>query len=268
MLPSYSPHRTLSVVIPCLNDAGLLTRCLRALLHQTVPASEIIVVDNGSIDDSAVVARGHGARVVDEPRRGITWATRTGFDTATSDVMLRTDTDVAPAPDFLERLHRAWDLAEDQMRSGASRRRIVGVTGSGRFELPGWRGSLASAAYLGAYRASVGSALGHQPFFGTNYCIRRDWWLKIRDEVDMSDTEVHEDMHLSFAVHPDETVWLQSDLTLAMDARAVEPGPQMLRRFRRGFHTIAVNWRREKPWHRLDSRGLLPTLHPSKDTLS
>ncbi|MCK7676789.1 glycosyltransferase family 2 protein [Corynebacterium sp. CCM 9186] len=264
MIPRTSPHRTLGVVIPCLNDAELLTRCLRALHRQTVPATEILVVDNGNTDDSAAVARDHGARVIEEPRRGITWATRTGFDAAVSDVMLRTDADVEPGPDFLERLHRAWDLAEDQTRSGASRRRVIGVTGSGRFELPGRWGPLASAVYLGAYRASVGSTIGHQPFFGTNYCIRRDWWLEVRDSVDMSDTEVHEDMHLSFAVRPEETVWLQSDLTLTMDGRAVEPGSQMLRRFRRGFHTIAVNWRSEKPWQRLDSRGLLPAPLPRK----
>lgn len=250
--------RTLAVVIPCLDDGDLLRRCLAAFAAQSVPADEIIVVDNGSTDDSADVARSSGARVVSEPRRGITWATRAGFDAAGADVMLRTDADVAPAPDFVERLHAAWDAAEVNSGPAHGQRTVVGVTGSGKFELPEPWGRLATAAYLGAYRASVGSALGHQPFFGTNYCIRRSWWGQVRDDVDFSDVEVHEDMHLSFAVRPDETIWLQRDLVLDMDARALVGARQVARRFRRGAHTIAVNWRREGPRERLGARGLLP----------
>ena len=55
---------TISVVIPVYNDAALLRRCLEALAAQTRRADEIVVVDNGSTDDSAEVARRGGARVV------------------------------------------------------------------------------------------------------------------------------------------------------------------------------------------------------------
>ena len=50
----------------------------------------------------AEVARRGGARVVTEPRRGITWATQAGFNAATGDILVRTDADIlaalAPAP--------------------------------------------------------------------------------------------------------------------------------------------------------------------------
>lgn len=251
-------HRTLGVVIPCLNDGALLRRCLAAFAAQTKPADEIIVVDNGSTDDSATIAAEFGARVVGEPRRGITWATRAGFDASTCDVMLRTDADVAPAPDFVAKLHASWDAADANSGPEHGQREVVGVTGSGRFELPGMRGRLSTALYLGAYRASVGSALGHQPFFGTNYSIRGSWWDDVRDGVDFSDVEVHEDMHLSFAVRPHETVWFQPDLVLDMDPRALVGARQVIRRFRRGAHTIRVNWRDQNPPRRLGARGLLP----------
>lgn len=131
------PQRTIGVVIPCFDDAVLLRRCLTAFATQTTPPDEIVVVDNGSADDSAAVAAEFGARVVDEPRRGITWATRTGFDASACDVMLRTDADVRPAPEFVEKLHAAWDDADANSGPAHCQREVVGVTGSGRFELPG-----------------------------------------------------------------------------------------------------------------------------------
>lgn len=251
-MPPSVPARTLSVIIPCLDDAVLLRRCLTHLGEQDTPPDEVIVVDNGSTDDSAEVARAAGARVVPEPRRGITWATHTGFDAATGDVLLRIDADVAPAPDFLTRVHAAWDAAE---RSPG--RRVVGVTGTARFELPGRAGDVASGLYLGAYRLSVGSALGHHPFYGTNYSVRADWWREVRDLVDSADTYAHEDMQLSFAVRPDETVWLQRDLTLDMDPRALRGARQVARRFHRGWYTVLSGWREHPPHRRLARRGLL-----------
>ncbi|UBI07324.1 glycosyltransferase family 2 protein [Corynebacterium falsenii] len=248
-----TPPPTLSVVIPCLNDAPLLRRCLTTIAAQTDPRHEIIVVDNGSTDDSAAVAREFGARVVDEPRRGITWATQSGFDAATGEIMLRTDADITMPRDFMARLRATWTRA---LRNPG--RRVVGVTGGGEFEIPGWHGRALTAAYLGSYRLTAGWALGHQPFFGTNYSISRAWWNEVRESVDFSDTLVHEDMHLSFAVRPDETVWLQRDLVLPMDPRAVQGAGQVAHRFRRGFHTIRVNWARELPQDRLSRRGALP----------
>ena len=44
------PMSTISVVIPCLDDADFLVACLDAVVGQSRPADEIIVVDNGSTD--------------------------------------------------------------------------------------------------------------------------------------------------------------------------------------------------------------------------
>lgn len=251
-----NPERRISVIIPCWNDAVLLNRCLHALHAQQIRPDEVIVVDNGSTDDSAAVARAHGVRVITEPRRGITWATQTGFHSATGDVLARIDADIAPAPDYLARVHAAWDAAESSQRQGG--RKIVGVTGSGRFEIPGWRGELLSRLYLGAYQSTTGLALGHHCFFGSNFSIRRWWWLAVAETVDFTDPEVHDDMHLSFAVRPDETVWWQPDLVVDMDPRALRGLRQLRRRFRRGFRTVFTNWRSQSPQRRLRERGMLP----------
>lgn len=243
---------SISVIIPCRNDADLLRRCLASFAEQEVPADEIIVVDNGSTDETVEVAEAAGVRVVSESRPGITWATRAGFDAATGDILVRTDADVVAPADYIRRLRAAWAAAD-----ASDGRHVVGVTGSARFEIPGRFGDFASTCYLTAYRRCVGAALGHYPLFGTNYSVRASWWERIRDDVDSADTESHEDMQLSFHVRPDETVWLQDDLMLDMDDRALRGTRQMVRRFRRGFHTILRAWRHEGPHKRLAARGLL-----------
>lgn len=48
-----SVHDTVSVIVPTYNRAALLEECLRSLIEQTVPPHEIIVVDDGSTDDTA-----------------------------------------------------------------------------------------------------------------------------------------------------------------------------------------------------------------------
>ena len=55
-------------VIPALNEAAALGEVLDGI--PSPPVRRVIVADNGSTDDTARVAREHGARVVEEPRRG------------------------------------------------------------------------------------------------------------------------------------------------------------------------------------------------------
>lgn len=250
-------RRTISVIIPCLNDAELLDRALTSLTAQTIPADEILVVDNGSTDDSAAVAKNHGARVVEEPRRGITWATQTGFNTATSDILFRTDADIVAPEDLIAKLHAAWNAADEGERA-AGARDVVAVTGTAVFELPAPWDRWASKSYVGAYRLSTKSTLGHNPMFGTLYSVRASWWEQVKSSVDFSDTFVHEDMHLSFQVRPHETVWYQDDLEVLMDGRALFGFKQVITRFKRGFHTIFTNWRTQSPPIRLSRRGILP----------
>ena len=101
----------LSVVVPVLDDAAHLEECLRALARQTLAPYEVVVVDNGSSDDSVAVAQRHGARVVHEALRGIPSAAARGYDAATGDVIVRCDADTRAPVDWLERVHRAAAVA-------------------------------------------------------------------------------------------------------------------------------------------------------------
>jgi glycosyltransferase involved in cell wall biosynthesis len=72
---------SISVVIPAYNRAELIGTTLRSLLAQTLPAHEIIVVDDGSIDRTAQVASAFGApvRVVSQENAGPGAARNRGF---------------------------------------------------------------------------------------------------------------------------------------------------------------------------------------------
>jgi glycosyltransferase involved in cell wall biosynthesis len=101
-----------SLVIPALNEAD----CLGQLLAE-VPADQlhqVIVVDNGSTDGTAGVAREAGALVVEEPRRGYGFACAAGAAAAEGDVLVFMDGDGSFVPAELVDLimPMTWDQAD------------------------------------------------------------------------------------------------------------------------------------------------------------
>lgn len=96
----------LSVIIPAYNAAGTIAACLHALHHQTKPEwlHELIVVDNGSSDETAAVAKAAGAIVVPQLIKGAAAARNAGIQVATGDIICVTDADCQPTADWLEQV--------------------------------------------------------------------------------------------------------------------------------------------------------------------
>jgi glycosyltransferase involved in cell wall biosynthesis len=106
-----------SVVIPCLNEADNIEECVRrahAVLAEAALIGEVVVVDNGSTDGSAGIARAAGARVIEEPRRGYGQAYLTGFEAARGDYVVMIDADLTydfgEIPRFVRELDAGADL--------------------------------------------------------------------------------------------------------------------------------------------------------------
>ena len=96
---------TVSVVIPCYNGAAFLREALDSVLAQTRPPLEVIVVDDGSTDDSAAIAESYGppVRVIRQENQGESVARNRGIDEARGDWIAFLDADDVWKPEKLAR---------------------------------------------------------------------------------------------------------------------------------------------------------------------
>lgn len=99
----------LSVIVPVHDGGGTLAECLAGLGRSSRPPDEVIVVDDGSTDGSAGIARAHGATLVLGAReargpRGAAWARNRGAERASGDVLVFVDADVVVHADALARM--------------------------------------------------------------------------------------------------------------------------------------------------------------------
>ena len=90
------------VIIPALNEADNIADLVRETLAQ--PVDGVIVVDNGSTDDTAHVAGNAGAHVVTEARRGYGYACAAGAAATDADVLVFLDGDHSSLPSEMGRL--------------------------------------------------------------------------------------------------------------------------------------------------------------------
>ena len=223
-----------SVVIPALNDSLMLAGCLRALERQTRQPDEIIVVDNGSTDDTAAVAQARGARVVLEPRRGIFPATSAGFDAAKSELIARLDADSVPPSDWVERVVAAFE-AEPELDLLSGPGEFYGST-----PLIHWA---AEHIYIGGYVWFVGWLLGHDILFGSNLALRASAWHGLRTTVHRDMREIHDDLDLTIHVEPDMGVRFDRTLRVGVSARPFESLSGLARRVSWAFSTLWLNQR-------------------------
>lgn len=113
----------ISVIIPAKDASATLPACLEGVLCQTGfelgTTYEVIVVDDGSSDDTAEIATRRGARVIRQANAGPASARNAGARAAAGELLAFTDADCAPAPDWLAQLTAPFQDAH-----------VVGVKGA------------------------------------------------------------------------------------------------------------------------------------------
>ena len=96
----------LSIIVPAYNEAEQLPQSLNSLRDSVEGLelkTEVIVVDNGSSDQTAKIARQAGARLVREPKRQISRVRNAGAEQARGDWFLFLDADTHLSPALLDR---------------------------------------------------------------------------------------------------------------------------------------------------------------------
>jgi glycosyltransferase involved in cell wall biosynthesis len=129
-----------SVVIPCYNSARYLTETIESALLQTYARIEIIVIDDGSTDETASIARSYGVQYIYQANRGISAARNTGIERGQGKYVLFLDHDDRLLPRAVEigvklleehpectlAVGEHWYIGPDGAAIGYSNKRAVG----------------------------------------------------------------------------------------------------------------------------------------------
>ena len=104
VVPGSRRRPSVTAIVPAFNEEASIGDCLDSLLGQSVPDLEVVVVDDGSTDRTAAVARSRGGRVLTLPHSGPAAAKNAGAAVAAGDVLAFVDADLVAEPRCLERL--------------------------------------------------------------------------------------------------------------------------------------------------------------------
>ena len=193
-----------SVVVCSYNGGATLDECLRSLCALNYPDYEIVVVDDGSNDDTReILARFPAVRVIHQPHLGLSIARNAGLACATGTVIVYTDSDCIADPDWL--IH----LVHQLMCSGAA-----AVGGPNLTPDDGWLAACVAAAPGQPTHVLISDQVAeHIP--GCNMAFRREaleaingfdpQFQKAGDDVDICWRLQHEGLLITFA--PGAFVW-------------------------------------------------------------
>jgi GT2 family glycosyltransferase len=106
-----APQQFVSVIVPVLNGEATIARCLESLCSGSFPEDqhEIVVVDNGSTDRTAELARDYPIRLISEPGRGLSRARNRGIQESRGEILAFTDADCYVSTRWLSELVAGFD---------------------------------------------------------------------------------------------------------------------------------------------------------------
>jgi glycosyltransferase involved in cell wall biosynthesis len=120
-----------SVVTPCYNQAHFLRDAIESTLAQTYPRIELVVVDDGSLDNTAAVVADYPlARCVRQGNRGVAEARNVGFGATSGEYVLFLDADDRLAPDAVQAHLRCF---AEHPKAGFVVGAVEQITGDGSY---------------------------------------------------------------------------------------------------------------------------------------
>lgn len=215
---------TVSIVIPAYNEERTIRACVVAALEQTVPADEVIVVNNKSTDATAKMLKALKTEFPDAPLvivdqndvQGITATRNAGFNAATSEVIGRIDADSILEPEWVAEVKA---LFSDPTVAAATGPMIY-------YDMPLRR--FGARADDNMRRALLKLTKEYHFVFGSNMAMRASAWHDIRDYVcNDADIEMHEDLDLGIHLFDrGHKIVYGSKMVSGMSARRLDANPK------------------------------------------
>lgn len=204
-----------SVVVCVYNRPGQVKDCIKSLLNQTFRPFEIVIVDDGSTDETPRVLNDlqHAnstdvpIRIVTHPRNlGLCRARNTGLDAASGDIVLYTDSDCTVHPDWLAALVAPLDNSE-----------YVGASGLVIDDPPrNWaEWAAAGMTRLTNHKLQGRLLVGNNMAFQRSALLTHRWDQRIRCYADEDDLAVRMSQSgCNFAFAPDAIVYHHHPYTI------------------------------------------------------
>lgn len=224
-----SPLPSVSIIVPAYNEEAVIEQCLNAIVRQTLPAAEVLVVDNRSTDGTRAVVERVRARYPDagirllrqDDRQGLVPTRNLGMDAATGEVLARIDADTVLKPEWVARVSHIFASTDVDAASGPVE----------YYDLP-----LRAVGHQidDAFRRLQVKLAGDFVFlFGSNMAVRREAWHDVREFLCDDEADVmHED--LDIAIHlalGGRRIGYFSRMVAGIGARRLDDRPRDFRRY-------------------------------------
>lgn len=119
---------SVSIIVPAYNSASTIKECIEAIKSQnTQEKFEVIVVDDGSTDNTAEIAKKCGAKVFSQSNSGPARARNLGAQKAKGEILVFTDSDCVPEKNWLTEMLAPFSEAKVSAVQGAYRTRQKGL---------------------------------------------------------------------------------------------------------------------------------------------
>ena len=234
-MPTSDSVPTIGIVIPAYNEESTIRSCVLAALNQTVPAREIVVVDNMSTDLTPTILQELKSDFPDAPlilltqdrEQGITPTRNMGFDAVTSDVIGRIDSDSVLEPNWVESTIKVFlDNSVDAATGPVT-----------YYDMP-LRRYMARAD--DSARKAISRLVKQYHFlFGTNMALRRTAWEKVRGDICLdADKHMFEDIDLSVHLYDEGfSIVYAPDMVVGMSSRRLDDSPKDFLAYVKRFDT-------------------------------
>jgi glycosyltransferase involved in cell wall biosynthesis len=176
---------SVSIVVPTYNRCDLIGETINSLLAQDLPAAEIIVVDDGSTDETSKALSHYGSKLrgIRLPNGGEMIARNTGLAAARTQLVAFCDSDDLWLPEALRTLAAQWETTPDLfacytdfrvLRNGTPERPTKFESAPQGF----WDGLAITGDSAGVFRQPiVDKLLRYQPFFPSCMMVDRERFL-------------------------------------------------------------------------------------------